>query len=70
MSKNALVNHSPEIMQVIIDEQKEPNPLKLYRPWMREDSLDTAYTTTTQEEYKAILGRLLRKEVILAMKLP
>ena len=28
--------------------------------------MDTAYTIATQEEYKAILGKLLKKEVIFA----
>ena len=54
---------TPKIMKVILEEKKEPNPQKYFRLWERGNSLDIGYS---QEEYKVILGKLLRKEVILA----
>ena len=39
MKESALEHHGPEIMKAILEEKKEPNPLKYFRPWERGDSL-------------------------------
>ena len=66
LKETALEFHAVEIMRVGLCEEKEPNPHKHFRPWERGDDLATAFKTCSQEEYKAVLGKLLKKKFILA----
>ena len=66
MKESALEFHAVEIMKAGLCKLNEPNPLKYFRPWDRGNDLATAYTTCSQEEYKKVLGKLLKKKFILA----
>ena len=56
---NANKNHFEELCQAELDFNLERNPLKLWRPWFRlEDSVDTLQGAT-DEEYRAILKKLI-----------
>ena len=37
----------------------------MFRPWIREDNTETLYISAIADEYKTILGKLIRKEVLL-----
>ncbi len=56
---NAKKNHSEDLWEDELDFNLERNPLKLWRPWFRlEDSVDTLQGAT-DEEYRAILKKLI-----------
>ena len=56
---NANKNHFEDLCENELDFNLERNPLKLWRPWFRlEDSVDTLQGAT-DEEYRAILKKLI-----------
>ena len=65
LKDSALTYHAHKILMASLQEEKEPNPLHCFRLWECGDSLDKAYTTVTQAEYKAVLKKLLGKNFVL-----
>ena len=65
LKENALTYHAHDIMKAGLQEEKEPNPQQAFCPWACGDSLDTAYTTATQAQFKTVLKRLLGKDYVL-----
>ena len=47
---------------------KDPNERKMFWPWVKEDNTDTIYILATANEYRTILGKLIRREVLLPHK--
>ena len=65
MRSNAVINHTQEMMLAIVGGMKEPNEGKMFWPWVKDDDTDTIYISATANEYRDILGKLIRREVLL-----
>ena len=60
MRNNAVLNHAPEIMMSILERPRKPNEGKMFQPWNRDDNTETLYISATDDEYRTILGKLMK----------
>ena len=56
------------MMPAIVGGEREPNEKKMWRPWVKADETDKIHISATESEYRDILGKLIRREVLLPHK--